>query len=81
MCANIMCIFKTAQITIMRVCVLYPVFLPAGDAQTSGGNRPAGGENNGGASRPGSLLLRGEEGSGLCSGPKRGPPPLSAAPA
>lgn len=65
----------------MWVCVLCPVFLPAGYAQTSGGNRPADGENHSGASRPGSVLLRGEEGSGLCSGPERGPPPLSAAPA
>ncbi|XP_018529225.1 probable peptidyl-tRNA hydrolase isoform X2 [Lates calcarifer] len=54
---------------------------PAGDAQTSGWDWPAGGENVGGAPRPGPILLRGTEGSRLCSGPECGRPPLPALPA
>lgn len=51
---------------------------PAGDAQASGRDRPADGENIGGESRPGPVLISGAESFGLCSGPKCGPPPLPA---
>lgn len=55
--------------------------LSTGDAQTTSWDRPANGEDISGASRPEPVLLRGEEGSGLCSGPECGPPPLPALPA
>lgn len=55
-----------------------PPISTAGDAEASSRNRPADGENIGGASRPGSLLLGGEKGSGLCFKPERGPPALPA---
>lgn len=67
----------------MNLCkpVTCPLVSPAGDAQTSGRDRPADGESVSGGSRPGPVQLRGEEGTGLCSGPERGPPPLPALPA
>lgn len=68
-----------------NVCILVnsssvsqPLISTAGDAETSSRNRPADGENIGGASRPGSILLRGEKGAGLCSNAECGPPALSA---